>query len=61
MARINIPEGDGEEYARMWQLAPELGKAAGRFSYAVYNSSRLPVRLRELMRMRIAEINQCHV
>ena len=61
MARLEIPAGDTEEYQRMWQLAPDLGRAAGRFSLAVYSDSRLPVRLRELTRMRIAQINQCHV
>jgi alkylhydroperoxidase family enzyme len=61
MARIEIPAGDGEEYARMWLLDTAVGPAAARFSGAVYGKSVLPMRLRELVRMRIALINQCHV
>jgi alkylhydroperoxidase family enzyme len=61
MARIEIPVGDREEYERMWLLAPDVGYPAAKFSHAVYNNSRLPMRLRELMRMRIALINQCVV
>lgn len=61
MARIEIPAGDGEEYVRMWQYAPEVGQHAARYSGAVYSKSSLPMRLRELMRYRIALINQCHV
>ncbi len=61
MARIEIPAGDGEEYVRMWQLVPEVGIPAAKWSAAVYANSKLPMRLRELMRYRIALINQCHV
>jgi alkylhydroperoxidase family enzyme len=61
MARIDIPHGEREEYERMWQLSPTIGRAAGKFSFSVYNDSTLPVRVRELMRMRIAQINQCHI
>ena len=61
MARIHIPEGEGEEYTRMYRLSPEIGKAAGRFSFSTYNDTKLPLRLRELMRMRIALINQCNI
>ena len=45
----------------MWQLAPDIAKPAGRFSASVYKYSKLPMRLRELVRMRIALINECHL
>jgi hypothetical protein len=42
-------------------LAPEIAGPAGAFSEAVYTKSSLSIRLRELLRMRIAQINQCVV
>lgn len=61
MARIDVPEGEGEELYRMWSLNPEMGAAAGAFSAAVYEASSVPLRERELVRMRIAQINDCPV
>jgi alkylhydroperoxidase family enzyme len=61
MARIAIPEGDGEETARLWWLRPEMAKGPLAFSTAVYAASSLPVRVREFARMRIAQINDCPV
>jgi len=61
MARLDIPPGEGDDLYRMFELAPELGMAAAQLSGAVYASTKLPVRLRELMRMRIANINQCFI
>jgi len=61
MARINIPEGEGEEIYRFWKLHPELGEAVFNFSGAVYAKSELPVREREVARMRIAQINNCQI
>ena len=61
MARISLPAGDFEEPYRLFMLAPEVAGPAGAFSDAVYNKSSLGVRLRELLRMRIAQINQCVV
>ena len=61
MARINIPEGDGTEHARMWQLAPLLGAGVHAMSAAVYERSSLPIREREVARMRIAQLNDCNV
>jgi hypothetical protein len=61
MARIDIPEGDGREASRIWQLAPYLGAAMGAMGEAVYVQSSLPVREREVARMRIAQLNECHV
>jgi alkylhydroperoxidase family enzyme len=61
MARITLPPGDYEEPYRLFMLAPEIAGPAGAFSDAVYNKSSLSIRLRELLRMRIAQINQCVV
>ena len=61
MARIELVPGDEEETARLFQLAPHVSGPAAALSWAVYEKSQLPVRLRELMRMRIAQINDCHV
>ena len=41
--------------------SPELGRAIGAFSDAVYNRNRLPMRTRELARMVIAHDNECAV
>ncbi len=61
MARIDVPGGDGLEAKRIWQLAPHLGAAMGAMGEAVYVQSSLPVREREVARMRIAQLNECHV
>ncbi len=61
MARIEIPEGKGDPEVRMWKLRPEMGIGAGTLSHAVYEQSILPVRERELARMRIAQINDCAI
>jgi hypothetical protein len=45
----------------MWQLAPHLGIGMGAMSEAVYVHSSLAVREREVARMRIAQLNECHV
>jgi alkylhydroperoxidase family enzyme len=61
MARIDIPDGDGNEARRIWQLAPHLGAGMHAMGQAVYEQSSLPIREREVARMRIAQLNQCHV
>lgn len=61
MARIDIPGGDGLERRRLWQLSPELGKALSGMSEAVYTMTSLDVRVREVARMRVAQINRCHI
>lgn len=62
MARIPLPDGDADEVVRFYSLGtPELNKAALRYSAAVYNHSSIPLRLRELMRYRVALINRCIV
>jgi len=61
MARVRLTPGDTEETQRLFELAPHVGAPAAALAWAVYDASRLSVRLRELMRMRIAQINECHV
>jgi alkylhydroperoxidase family enzyme len=61
MARIDVPPGNGAEITRVWSLRPVMGKAVADLSAAVYEGSELPARVREAVRMRIAQINQCHV
>ena len=61
VARINVPEGDGMEVSRLWSLAPDIGVGVHAFSKAVYEKASLPVREREVARMRIAQLNQCDI
>src|SRR6478752_5793051 len=60
MARISLPDGDGPEVLRALSLRPTFAKAVGGFDAAVWNSS-LDWRLHELVRMRVAMINECTV
>jgi alkylhydroperoxidase family enzyme len=57
--QIDIPEGKGDPEVRVWALRPEMGMGAGALSHAIYDQSIVPVRERELARMRIAQINGC--
>ena len=41
--------------------SPELGTALANFSHAVYTKGRLPLRVRELARIVIAQANECVV
>lgn len=61
MARLELPEGDGDELLRLYTLSPAMGAAAGNFAGAVYGDSVLPTRVREVARMRIAQVNECPV
>ena len=61
MARITVPEGDGGELVQVWSLSPELGAAVGGLSAAVYGDRLVSPRVREVARMRIAQINGCNV
>ena len=61
MARIAIPDGEGLERSRMWGHNPAMGKASGVFSNAIYVESSLDIRVREVARMRIAQINECSI
>jgi alkylhydroperoxidase family enzyme len=59
MARIALPDGDGEETARLWRLRPEMGAAAAAFNESIQAGTSLPVREQEAARIRIAHINGC--
>jgi alkylhydroperoxidase family enzyme len=61
MARIDIPDGDGIERRRLWQLNQDLGGAVSALGDAVYTRTSLDLRVREVARMRIAQINQCPI
>ena len=61
MARINVPEGEGLERSRLWKLQPDVGKGVGITGKALYKQISLDVRVREIARMRVAQINQCHI
>jgi len=61
MARITVPEGEGGELIQVWSLSPELGAAVGALSAAVYGDRLVSPRVREVARMRIAQINGCNV
>jgi len=56
---IAVPEGKADPEVRVWALRPEMGMGAGALSHAIYDESIVPVRERELARMRIAQINGC--
>ena len=58
MPRIDIPAGDGPEATRAISLAPHFVEAINTKEKAVW-ASPMPRRLHELVRMRVAEINQC--
>ncbi|MEM7094523.1 MAG: hypothetical protein AAF567_16085 [Actinomycetota bacterium] len=61
MARIDVPKGDGQESSRIWQIAPHMGAGLAAMGKAAYEQCSLPIREREAMRMRIAQLNECHV
>jgi Uncharacterized conserved protein len=60
MARIPLPDGDQLEVVTALSLRPALAAAVGGFDAAVWNST-LDWRLHELVRMRVATINECTV
>jgi AhpD family alkylhydroperoxidase len=60
MARIDLPAGDTPDVVRALSLRPAFAKAVGAYDHAVWESS-LDWRLHELVRMRIAQINECTV
>jgi alkylhydroperoxidase family enzyme len=63
MPLIEVPEGPpgADPEVRVWALRPEMGMGAGALSHAIYEQSIVPVRERELARMRIALINGCAI
>jgi AhpD family alkylhydroperoxidase len=60
MARIPLPDGDQLEVVRALGLRPDFARAVGSMESAVWGST-LDWRLHELVRMRIARINECTV
>lgn len=61
MARIDVPDGEGDELVRVWGVNPTMGGIAAMFSAKVYEGSQIAVRERELVRMRVALLNACPV
>ena len=61
MARIDVPDGEGLEASRIWAVAPQMGAGVHALGKAVYEQCSLPVREREVARMRIAQLNECTV
>ncbi|MEO6887352.1 MAG: carboxymuconolactone decarboxylase family protein [Jatrophihabitantaceae bacterium] len=52
----------GDDDLSGWLIPrPRMAKAVGGLADAVYNHSELPLRIREIARMRIAEDNECEV
>ena len=58
MARIELPAGTLPDVTRALALTPRFAEAVGAYEKAV-GRSRLDRRLHELVRMRIAQINEC--
>lgn len=61
MPFIDVPDGAAPVTKRVWQLRPNLQVAVDAMTRAVFEESELAPRLRELLRMRIAQINGCQV
>ncbi|HEV8296260.1 MAG TPA: hypothetical protein VGQ20_03155 [Acidimicrobiales bacterium] len=61
MARVSIPDGAGNERARLWQLAPELDEPVHALARAVFDKTRLSQRERELVRLMVATHNNCPI
>ncbi len=61
MPNVSIPtENAADPSAFVWtHYAPEIGMAAGQYSLAVYENSKLSMREMEAARMRTAQINGC--
>lgn len=63
MARVPVPEASAADplgYV-LGKYAPDIGAAGANFARAVYQSSRLPLRVLEAARYRMAQINGCMV
>ena len=59
MSKLRLPDGPGTERERMWTMRPQLGEAAAVLNKAVYDSTTLPPRTFEMVRYKIAVINDC--
>jgi alkylhydroperoxidase family enzyme len=61
MLRVDVPDGS-EPAGYVWEnLAPHLTPSVFGFSGAVYGRSKLPLRLFEGVRVRVAQINGCEL
>ena len=60
MARIPLPDAEGPEVTRALSLRPQFAEAVNAWEKAVARSG-LDWRLHELVRMRVALINECTV
>lgn len=56
-----IASGGDDDLSGWLRPRPTLARAVGALADAVYNDSELPLRVREIARMRIAEDNECQV
>jgi alkylhydroperoxidase family enzyme len=59
--RIEVPDGPGGPPTQLWNLRPEMTPAITTLIDTVYHRSQLPVRERELARIRIAQLNDCSI
>jgi AhpD family alkylhydroperoxidase len=59
MAQAESASGVERDTTSVWAHHPEFGKAMFRFAGALWQNSRLPRRLLELVRLRVAFHNQC--
>jgi alkylhydroperoxidase family enzyme len=60
MARIELPPGDGLDVSRALTLAPQFADVVAGYEKAVGRTT-LDRRLHELVRYRVAQLNQCTV
>ena len=58
MARIDLPDGEGLDVVKALTLAPHFGAAIGAYEKGVAETT-LDPRLHELVRYRIALVNEC--
>ena len=61
MARIDVPDGNGLERERLLMMQLDVAMGMGAFAKAVYEKTSLPVRVREIARLRVAAANGCPV
>lgn len=61
MPRIPIPDGDEMENVRLASLQPAIGNAIAVLAHAIYEESSLDLVVREAVRMRVAQINDCFI
>jgi alkylhydroperoxidase family enzyme len=59
MARLNIPQGEGTEFDRVWSTNPGIGDVYVALRTADYTQTHLSLRLHEAVRFLIANCNEC--